>query len=57
MKTEKSEPLDPETYFINRKYYINQPLNFIYNKPFIYSSPFNNDFQKKKCFVYNKTDY
>ena len=57
MKTEKFEPFDFETYFINRKYYINRPLNLIYNKPFTYSSSFNNDFQKKKCFVCDKIDY
>ena len=53
IKIEKFESLNFETYFINRKYYINKPFNLIYNKPF--SS--NNDFQKKKCFVCDKTDY
>ena len=56
IKTEKFESLDSETYFINRKYYINRPLNSIYSKSFTYSSPFNNDFQKKKCFIYDKTN-
>ena len=55
MKIKKFELFDSETYFIDRKYYINKPLNLIYNKPFAFSSPFNNDFQKKKCFVYDKT--
>ena len=44
MKTEKSESFDFETYFIDRKYYINKSLNLIYNKPFTSFSPFNNDF-------------
>ena len=44
MKVEKFELFDFETYFIDRKYYINRPLNLIYNKPFTYSSSFNNDF-------------
>ena len=57
IKVEKFEPFDFETYFINRKYYINRPLNPIYNKSFTYSSPFNNDFQKKKCFICDKTSY
>ena len=56
IKIKKSEPLDSETYFIDRKYYINRFFNPTYSKPFIYSSPFNNDFQKKKCFVCDKTD-
>ena len=56
IKAEKSESLDFETYFIDRKYYINRSLNLTYNKSFTYSSPFNNDFQKKKCFVCDKTD-
>ena len=54
MKVEKSESFDLETYFIDRKYYINKPLNLIYNKPSASSFSFNNDFQKKKCFVCNK---
>ena len=57
IKIEKFESFDFETYFIDRKYYINRPLNFIYNKSFTYSSPFNNDFQKKKCFVCDKINY
>ena len=57
MKIEKSESFNFETYFINRKYYINRSFNFIYNKPFSSSSPFNNDFQKKKCFICDKIDY
>ena len=56
MKVEKFESFDFETYFIDRKYYINRPLNFIYNKSFTYSSSFNNGFQKKKCFVCDKID-
>ena len=54
MKVEKSKLFDFKTYFINRKYYINRPFNLIYNKSFLSSSPFNNDFQKKKCFVCDK---
>ena len=56
IKTKKFELFDFETYFINRKYYINRSFNLIYNKPFTYSFSFNNDFQKKKCFVCDKTD-
>ena len=54
MKTEKSESFDSETYFIDRKYYINKSFNLIYNKPSASSSPFNNGFQKKKCFICDK---
>ena len=56
IKVEKFESFNFETYFINRKYYINRSLNFIYSKLFSYSFPFNIDFQKKKCFVCDKTD-
>ena len=49
IKTEKFESFDFETYFIDRKYYINRSLNFIYNKSFASSSLFNNDFQKKNA--------
>ena len=52
IKAEKSEPLNPETYFTDRKYYINRPSNPTYSR----SSPPNTDFQKKKCFVCDKTD-
>ena len=57
IKTEKFESLDFETYFIDRKYYINRPFNLIYNKSFTYSFSFNNDFQKKKYFIYDKISY
>ena len=56
IKVEKFESFDSETYFIDRKYYINRSLNPIYNKSFIYSFPFNNGFQKKKCFICEKTN-
>ena len=58
MRAEKSESFDLETYFIDRKYYINRLFNLIYNKliSFSSSSPSNNGFQKKKCFVCDKTD-
>ena len=56
MKAEKFESFNFETYFIDRKYYINRPFNFIYSKSFTYSSSFNNDFQKKKCFICDKID-
>ena len=56
IKAEKFESFDSETYFIDRKYYINRPLNPTYNKPFTYSFSFNNDFQKKKCFICDKID-
>ena len=56
IKVEKFESFDSETYFIDRKYYINRSFNFTYNKSFTYFSPFNNGFQKKKCFVCDKTD-
>ena len=49
MKTKKFELFDSETYFIDRKYYINKSLNLIYNKSFASSSSFNNDFQKKNA--------
>ena len=48
----KFELFDFETYFIDRKYYINRSLNLTYNKP----SSLNNGFQKKKCFICNKID-
>ena len=51
MKIEKSESFDSETYFIDRKYYINRSFNLTYSK----SSPSNTGFQKKKCFVCDKT--
>ena len=54
IKVEKFESLDFETYFIDHKYYINRPFNLIYNKPSAFFSSFNNDFQKKKCFVCDK---
>ena len=59
MKAEKFESFNFKTYFIDRKYYINRLFNLIYNK-FIFfssSSPSNNDFQKKKCFICDKTNY
>ena len=56
MKVEKFELFDFKTYFIDRKYYINRFLNSIYNKSFTYSFSFNNDFQKKKCFICDKID-
>ena len=57
IKIKKFESFDFETYFTDHKYYINRPFNLIYNKPFSYSSPFNNDFQKKKCFICDKINY
>ena len=54
MKVEKSESFDSKIYFIDRKYYINKPFNLTYNKFSASFSPFNNDFQKKKCFVCDK---
>ena len=57
IKAKKSEPLGFEIYFIDRKYYINRPLNLIYSKFFASFFPFNNDFQKKKCFVCDKINY
>ena len=56
IKTKKFELFNFETYFINRKYYINRSFNLTYNKPFTYFFLFNNDFQKKKCFVCDKTN-
>ena len=44
MKIKKFESFDSETYFIDRKYYINKSFNFIYSKFFASSSSFNNDF-------------
>ena len=44
IKAKKFESFDSKTYFIDRKYYINKPLNFIYSKPSASSSSFNNDF-------------
>ena len=54
MKIEKSESFDFKTYFIDRKYYINKSFNFIYNKFSASFFSFNNDFQKKKCFICDK---
>ena len=56
IKIEKSELFNFETYFIDHKYYINRFLNLIYNKLSASSSSFNNNFQKKKCFVCDKID-
>ena len=56
IKAEKFESFNSETYFIDHKYYINRPLNLIYSKSFTYSFSFNNGFQKKKCFICDKTN-
>ena len=56
IKIEKFELFDFETYFIDRKYYINRFFNPIYSKPFTYFFSFNNGFQKKKCFICDKID-